>query len=380
MGQINLVAFIAGLMLAVALLVSLAFVGLEVAFLLKPKKRESQEKAEIGWLDRITKEHLAIATGFAFINSVFVATFVITLLFGAMITEVFPSGPWAITIALLVATGVTTLIVVIFIMDGLVHIPANPPTIAAVTFLGERTGETKREGLRFFPGYPGLYGYIPVEITKRNLDLDGDKAIVVWTQDAVPLKIGVSVAWIPDRNRITNFLNTGGDAGVVDNLTDMIAEQVRSWATTSHSGAGDWRQILAAQKDTGATLMASLVDETTETKKSVHIQELGITIVRLNVKLITPTGKVAEAAELPAIERLRQEAEQIGVQGTRDRIAELVAAGFTQERAAEVVQLRRGEVKKDIKEIQINIPASLESLVKGLLGGQKHITNDKKGE
>ena len=268
-------------------------------------------------------------------------------------------------------TGILILIAGAVVSSGMANIPAQPPTMAAVTFLGERTGETKREGLRFFLGYPWLFGYIPVEVTKRNLDLDGDKAIVVWTQDAVPLKIGVSVAWIPDRNHITNFLNTGGDAGVVDNLTDMIAEQVRSWALTSHSGAGDWRRILAAQKDTGAILMASLVDDTTGTRKSVHIQELGITIVRLNVKLITPAGKVAEAAELPAIERLRQEAEQIGIQGTRDRIAELVAAGFTHERAAEVVQLRRGDVKKEIKEVQFNIPGGLDALIATLMGGRK---------
>ncbi len=144
----------------------------------------------------------------------------------------------------------------IFIYQGLQYIPASPPHKGAVTFLGERTGEVKKEGWRFFPFYPYLYGFIPVKVEKINQDFKPEN---VRTPDRAGLDIQASVTFTP--TDLIEYINAGGEQGVKNILDDIVPERIREWAFSEDEGPQDWQEAQGSREDAIAVLLKAIVGE-----------------------------------------------------------------------------------------------------------------------
>ncbi len=166
---------------------------------------------------------------------------------------------------LLVLGGLFVLLIAAIVIQGLVNIPAEPPTVLALTFLGKRTGgflgdkgRVLSEGWKVLPGYPFLFGGVPVQVRKRNKDLED---IPIWTPDRAAMRVKIALTWIPDRTNIVNFLNSGADAGVEDILEDIITERVRVWAQSPFEGPEDWKQAIGAKEEATAIILRSILGD-----------------------------------------------------------------------------------------------------------------------
>lgn len=276
-----------------------------------------------------------------------------------------------------------------FVLEGLRKIPANPPCRAVVTKFGKRTNKTKDEGWRFFPLYPFWYGYILVDMTKKNKDFEAEE---VRTPDLAQLEIPISITFTPDKTQLIEYLNSGGEAGVSDILEDIINEKLRVWAMAVDEGPATAEEGLAAAEDAVAILVKAIAGEKLPTilspfpmtallkafnsppksptafeekfgknwekiqewyKKlseenrstfdealkdrretiakirqsngTIEIPSLGIILNRLNVGKIRTLGKYAEAADLEVKERKEREAETLELQHVADTIQRLTA-------------------------------------------------------
>lgn len=98
----------------------------------------------------------------------------------------------------------------------------------------------------------------------------------------------------------------------------------------------------------------------------IVLDDLGVTIERLNVGNIKAMGKVAEAADNEAKEKLERAAEAEELSHVRDRIKELMGAPFNYgpEQALEIVQTERGKIVKTITENKLSIAPETRDMIK----------------
>lgn len=199
---------------------------------------------------------------------IFVLSFILILMvIYFLIRPLWPPSikTWGIMSLLFFVAGITFL-------QALVNIPANPPHNAAVTFLGRRTGEAKKEGWQLFWLRPYLYNYILVPVTKINYDLPPQK---LRTPDMAELEIPLSITWTPvnegeiivdgkkkdETGLLTNYLNAGGENGVKKIIDDIARERLREWAMSTVEGPQTWEEALNAREDAINMIMKSMVGE-----------------------------------------------------------------------------------------------------------------------
>ena len=144
------------------------------------------------------------------------------------------------------------------ILQGLRKIPADPPSIAAVTLLGERTGGFKKEGWRFFLFYPVLYGYIEIDVSKKNPDF---KSQTVMVPDNAQIEIPVSITYTPDCDNIKNYINAKKEAGVNDILEDIVSQKLREWAIATDEGPQTWEEAMVAREEAVWLLSKAILGE-----------------------------------------------------------------------------------------------------------------------
>jgi len=274
------------------------------------------------------------------------------------------------------------------ILQGLRRIPADPPHKAVVTWFGKRTGEVKDEGWKFFFLYPFVTGAVLVDMTKKNQDLSPEN--VRTSDDMAEINIKVSVTWKPDEKRLIEYLNSGGEAGVNNILSDMVKTSVRELAANPEEHPFTWEEAVKMRDVFIAKIVAVIIgaEENPEQLKSIaadlrrgngdiRISTLGIILSRLNITSIKPTGKLAETAEMVASERRQRDAEIVELDHVAERTKELaeklVNLGSTPqqalERALEVVQTERKKISKDVKEIEFS-PEVITAILDSLRGGR----------
>src|SRR6056297_492968 len=194
-----------------------------------------------------------------------------------------------------------------------ITIPADPPSVGVMTVWGERRliygqdsyGEWKamgvyyvKEGLRLHaPYFPFFLGYIVIDITKRNRDMN---PMTVWCKreeesDSDPslmgaqMAVSISYTWTPDPDRLYMFLQTGEDEGVEEIIPDVIEEDVREVAQENY-----WEKFLPLHKDLTKKIINRLTGEKEATaiiNGSSDTQAMGILVYRLNVTSINPVDE-----------------------------------------------------------------------------------------
>ena len=277
---------------------------------------------------------------------------------------------------LLILIGAT----LIFLAISLRHIPADPPHIAVVTFLGRRLRKFKREGYRLFPFYPVIYNAVLINMTKKNQDLPPQ---VVRTHDLAELEINVSLTWTPNENYAIEYLNHGEESGVRNILADMVRERLREWAISVDRGPKNWEEALRAKDEATLVLIRDIaglpVDLSKEEEKEIirkirmgdgvqPISQLGITLNRLNIGEIKPRGELARAAELVVKEKKEREGEKVELYHAMERIKEIMEAlGCSYTQAIELFQTERGKVSKKITEIKGNVSDDVRKAIEQIL-------------
>lgn len=148
-----------------------------------------------------------------------------------------------------------------FFYNSIREIPADPPYVGVLTILRKRKRIVLNEGFRFFPFYPWLTDFIPVEITKINQDLPEQ---LIRTPDRAEVGIDVSITWQPEyRNAeyLINFLNSGGRNKVGDILEDIIQDRLRSWALSEIEGPANWQEAMASSDEAIAILLKAILGD-----------------------------------------------------------------------------------------------------------------------
>ncbi|MEK7149656.1 MAG: hypothetical protein AAB757_01635 [Patescibacteria group bacterium] len=175
--------------------------------------------------------------------------------------------------------GILVFLVGAFFLQGLRRITADPPHVTLLTFFGERIEKIKKEGWRFFPFYPYVFGFIEINISKVDHDLLEQ---IVRTPDKAELGIPLSLTWTPDyegynqkdptgkdkwmpgARQLITFLNNKGESGVKNILEDIVRERLREWAFSSLEGPQNWQEAMAAQEEAVAVLLKAILGEALE--------------------------------------------------------------------------------------------------------------------
>ena len=293
----------------------------------------------------------------------------------------------------LIILGVLLLIVGGLTLQALKNIPAEPPTVAVVTFLGERLKKNgkpiiKKEGWRLFWLYPWLYGYVPVEVVKIDQDLKPQD--VRTSQDKAEISITTKLTWKPDKENLIQYLDSGGKKNIMDILEDVVAEAVRELATNPNKEPKTWEQAVAMKRIFSAEIVSVILGRNPSSISAAEIDEiatnlrrgngnqkiesLGIILDRVNITEVKPKNpKLADAADESAIEKRQKVAEKIEIQTVKELAAELVAElKIDPKTALEIVQTERKKVTKNIQENKYDIagvPPDIMTIALGMIQG-----------
>jgi regulator of protease activity HflC (stomatin/prohibitin superfamily) len=181
-------------------------------------------------------------------------TVIITIILGYWI------GQPAIYFGLAAAIFLTTK----FLCISFTEIPADPPHAGAIVFLGDRTGATLEEGIRFLPFYKikFLFDVILIEVSKINFDLP---PMTVRTPDKAEVEIQASLTFIPAVKHIISYLNAGRGDKIKSILQDIIRERLRTWAISGDEGPATWDEAIKANGEALAVITKSILGETLQT-------------------------------------------------------------------------------------------------------------------
>jgi len=149
----------------------------------------------------------------------------------------------------------------VFFANSLKKIPARPPQVGLLVILGKRTRVVLSEGWHILPFFPIITDAIRIGIQKRNLDMPEQ---IIRTPDRAQIGVWVGVTWQVDYNdgeSIINFLNSGGEEGVMDIFTDIIEDRLRSWALSMSEGPSNWQEAIAAGDEAIAVLLKAILGD-----------------------------------------------------------------------------------------------------------------------
>jgi len=302
------------------------------------------------------------------------------LLIGGGSFILFNGGWWGL---LFLAIGV------ILLFQSFKKIPSDPPTVGLVTVWGERTGEIKKEGwVLLAPYFPFVYDVTLVDVTKKNEDFifenvrcvvskniktdeeveEEGKVISTNIRSGGSVKVVVSITWVPDKEKLIAYTESGGEAGVRRIVSDKMAEVIRQMGRNHN-----WEQMTFATDVMSANLIISIVgvnnvkgamenpdewdfgkklgdqiaDDELErameylqnalTNGVADAHDLGIKIQRLNIKQVEPEGELKRDAEKSARE-------------VQDRRAEVFELATEIQLARELKKAYESKTKKTLEE------------------------------
>lgn len=186
-----------------------------------------------------------------------------------------------------ITIGLLFFLVGALFLQGLRKITVDPPHKAVVTKRGERqevkekvkekeidkkTGEEKivdtltlykktlykNEGWRFFFLCPYWYGYIEVDVTRKNPDFPIQS---VRTPDMGEIDIPLTITYTPDPDHLIEYLNNKGEKGVEDILEDIVRQRLREWAIAAEEGPQTWEDAMKAREEAVLVLAKAILGD-----------------------------------------------------------------------------------------------------------------------
>lgn len=145
-------------------------------------------------------------------------------------------------------------------LQGLRKIPANPPHKGQKTFLGKRIeGKFYNEGWGFFLGFPYIVGFVLVKVERINLMIVSEKTR---TPDRAESKIPIFITIRPIQELLMNYLNSGGEEGVTQQIRGKILERVREWGMGSEEGPTSWVELNQSHLEAVSVLVKQIAGDT----------------------------------------------------------------------------------------------------------------------
>lgn len=286
------------------------------------------------------------------------------------IVFVLPALGALILVAIGQSWGVSlTAISLLILALGLKEIPASPPHVGILTVWGRRRKRKLREGWKLVaPYFPVFLDFILINVEKKNkrMTFDNIRCMLRQTEENKgKLQSGgevtgtVELTFVPDEERLIQYLNSGGEAGVTDIIQGALGEDMRqtgskrTWEEmtfgkdrltaifiTKLTGleiprvsvdpkTGNPRRdteigsVLIAPGEYIDAEQATLIEVDHFIKKALtngvaDIHDLGVRISRLNVVTVEPQGRLKEAAERAAVEWQEREAELLETRAVTD--------------------------------------------------------------
>ncbi|OGI73694.1 hypothetical protein A3D42_00545 [Candidatus Nomurabacteria bacterium RIFCSPHIGHO2_02_FULL_41_18] len=142
------------------------------------------------------------------------------------------------------------------LLQGLRRIPASPPHKGQVTFLGKRVpGKFYDEGWGFFLFYPYLFGFVLVRVERITFQLVSEKTR---TPDRAESRVPVFVTVRPESTLLTEYVDSGQEAGVRGQLEGKIFERIREWAMGPEEGPANWVELNQAHLEAVSVLVKKI--------------------------------------------------------------------------------------------------------------------------
>lgn len=142
------------------------------------------------------------------------------------------------------------------LLQGLRKIPADPPHKGQKTKLGKRVpGEIYNEGWNFVLGYPYLFGFILVNVERITFEFVSEKTR---TPDRAESRIPVLVTVRPLSDHLIEYIDSGREKGVREQLQGKIMERVREWTMGLEEGPADWVELNQAHLEAVSVLVKKI--------------------------------------------------------------------------------------------------------------------------
>lgn len=155
---------------------------------------------------------------------------------------------------------VISILIAVFFLQGLRKIPI--PYIGQLTILGRRVaGKYRKEGWTFLPIYPFWYGVelISMERIRFNVVIEGAR-----TPDRAESKIPVALTIVVIPELSINYINSGKEEGVKEQLTGKVEERVREWCMSNEGGPADWIELNQSHLEGTSVLVKKLASNSLE--------------------------------------------------------------------------------------------------------------------
>ncbi len=219
----------------------------------------------------------------------------------------------------------------------------------ALLVFGKRVGIALDEGYHWLGPFPFILSFKEVDLRERTQKLD---PLQVFTSDGARVTVDGAIVW--KVKNLFDYLSIT-ESVIKDELDDIFDQVVRQEAIT---------KPLDEVLELGVKLTDVLTDEAVQKSKA-----WGIEILRVPIPTLLPDEEVIKALALERRQEAQVKADVVQLENVRARIAELTAPamGFSPDKAAEIVQVERGKVTKEVKELKLAVDdQTAKTFVSGL--------------
>ncbi len=173
------------------------------------------------------------------------------------------------TISLIV--GLIALFFGIVLIKGFQKIKARPPHVGLVLRFGNYTDKVVQPGWRFFFLYPYVESYIPIDASRKNIELTQ----TIITPDRAQLIVPLNIAFTPIVKEEGNFDQLGGsvadmikkyiqigeEEAAKGELKSIAEERLREWATSKEMGPIDFQEAMVSELEAVSLLIKAILGD-----------------------------------------------------------------------------------------------------------------------
>lgn len=147
------------------------------------------------------------------------------------------------------------------VLQGLRKIPADPYAYALLTFLERPCARVLKPGWRIFPLCPFLFGYILIDMTKKNSSSKDIPPQLLRAPDRPELEFRLELTFVPDESRLLEYIKSGKKEGIWEILDGIVKEKLRQFVTSPIEGPQTGEKMLEAGDDCVAVLLKAIAGE-----------------------------------------------------------------------------------------------------------------------
>lgn len=161
--------------------------------------------------------------------------------------------------------GVFLLLAIPFWKSSLYEIPATPPTMGILKFMGKPIGVLKDRGLRLVPLKGFLFGYDLIELDVSAQELEINDLVLTTPADGVQTPpVEIAVTWRPDSSsaqallKFHDYSHGGHPEEINDFLKEIIVERARNYANSPVEGPKTIEELVRCTRGINHAILKTL--------------------------------------------------------------------------------------------------------------------------